>query len=167
MNMNMKHRFGSFALAACAMALAGCASVKSTRSLGVIDTMPESASKGYVEFHARQPRGPISVYEVDQNRNEHLLGAVGLKKGDKYYVRDGMTTAETLRIAAAPGKRTFALQKNGPQLQVDVEPDKVTRVELDYEPIDPGDNFVVYKVDYAVAAPVAASEAMGSAPRSE
>lgn len=163
----MKNRFGSFTLAVCAVALAGCASVESTRSLGVIDTMPDSASKGYVEFRAREPKGPIRVYSVDQHQNEHFLGAVGLKKGDRYYVRDGITASETLRIAAAPGKHTFALQKNGPQVEVDVQSDKVTRVDLDYEPIEPGQNFVVYKVDYAVAAPVAASEAMGSAPRSE
>ena len=58
---------------------AGCASDSSTRTvskLGVIDTIGDSANKGYVEFYSKSANGLIPIYLVDQNNNSRPLAAV-------------------------------------------------------------------------------------------
>jgi len=149
---------------------AGCSTgrhVNTARELGLIDTLPDSASEGYVEFYTRSANGPVPIYLIDEQKNSHLLAAVGLDAGDKYYAREGMKVSERLRVAAPVGTHTFALQRDGPQIQVPVKQDQVTCVEVDYSPIDNADAYVVYRLDYTVANPVRAQEAVGSAPRSE
>lgn len=81
--------------------------------------------------------------------------------------REGMVASERLRVAAPPGTHTFALQKNGETIEVPVERDKVTQVQLDYDPLDNAEAFVVYRLDYAIMDPVSAPEAVGGASRSE
>lgn len=149
----------------------GCASHRNTstaRELGVIDTIGDSQEKGYVEFYTKSANGLIPIYLIDQDNNSQPLAAVGIQAGDEYVRREGMRAAERLRIAAPVGTHTFALQKGGQLIEVPVEQDKITRVELDYDPIDNADAFVVYKLDHAVLDPVSAPpEAVGGAPRSE
>jgi hypothetical protein len=149
----------------------GCASHRNTstaRELGVIDTIGDSQDKGYVEFYTKSANGLIPIYLIDQDNNSQPLAAVGVEAGDRYALRDGMRASERLRVAAPVGTHTFALQKGGQLIEVPVEQDKVTRVELDYDPVDNADAFVVYKLDYAVLDPVSApAEAVGGAPRSE
>ncbi len=157
-------------LGATALMMSGCASsrhIDTARELGVIDTLPDSAPKGYVEFHARSANGPVPIYLMDEQNNSHLLAAVGLEAGDKYRGREGMKVSERLRVAAPPGTHTFALQKDGQPIKVPVKENQVTGVEVDYKPIDNAEHYVVYQMDYAVKNPVRISEAVGSAPRSE
>jgi hypothetical protein len=165
----MKNRFSSFIWIVCAAALTGCATreVRTARSMGTIDTIPDSSSKGYVEFYTRAANGPVAIYLMDDQGNAQPLAAVGVREGDKYQVRDGMRVSERLRVAAPAGTHTFALHKNGPQIQVEVEPNKVTEVQLDYDPIEPADHFVVFRLDSEISEPRALAEAVGSAPRSE
>jgi hypothetical protein len=165
----MKKSIPFLAMVLGAAVLAGCASrpVGTVREVGLIDTLPDATAKGYVEFFTRSANGPVPIYLVDEQKNSHLLAAVGLEAGDKYYRREGMTVAERLRVAAPVGTHTFALQKDGPQIQVPVKADHVTCVEVDYEALDRADFFEVYRLDYAIADPVSAPEAVGSAPRSE
>ena len=157
-------------LSATALIAAGChigQHVNTARELGVIDTLPDSASKGYVEFYTRSANGPVPIYLVDEQKNSHPLAAVGVGAGDKYIEREGMKVSERLRVAAPPGTHTFALQKDGELIQVPVKENQVTCVEVDFIPIDNADHYVVYKLDYAVSNPVRMQEAVGSAPRSE
>jgi hypothetical protein len=157
-------------LSATVLIAAGCQSVRhvsTARELGVIDTLPDTASKGYVEFYTRSANGPVPIYLVDEQKNSHLLAAVGVGAGDKYREREGMKVSERLRVAAPPGTHTFALQKDGELIQVPVKENQVTCVEVDFTPIDDADHYVVYKLDYAVSNPVRMQEAVGSAPRSE
>jgi len=149
---------------------AGCTTgrnVSTAREVGMIDTLPDGSAKGYVEFYTRSANGPVPIYLVDEEQNSHLLAAVGLKAGDKYYRREGLKVSERLRVAAPAGTHTFALQKDGPQIEVPVKEDQITRVELSYDAVDRADHFDVYRLDYAVADPVSAPDAVGSAPRSE
>jgi len=149
---------------------AGCATSRPTgtaREIGVIDTLPDTSAKGYVEFYTRSANGPVPIYLVDEQRNSHLLAAVGVKAGDKYYRREGMKASERLRVAAPAGTHTFALQQGGPVIEVPVKEDQVTRVELDYRPLDRAEHYDVYQLDYAVHDPVKTLDAVGSAPRSE
>lgn len=158
-------------LAGIALVLAsGCATQRNTstaRALGVIDTIGDSQDKGYVEFYTKSANGLIPIYYIDQERNSHLLAAVGVDAGDKYVVREGMRASERLRVAAPSGTHTFSLHKGGQVIEVPVQPDKVTRVELDYDAIENADAFAVYKMDYAVLDPVSAPEAVGGASKSE
>jgi len=157
-------------LSATVLIAAGCQStrhVSTARELGVIDTLPDTASKGYVEFYTRSANGPVPIYLVDEQKNSHLLAAIGVGAGDKYHDREGMKVSERLRVAAPPGTHTFALQKDGDLIQVPVKENQVTPVEVDFQPIDNADHYVVYKLDYAVSNPVRMQEAVGSAPRSE
>jgi hypothetical protein len=149
---------------------AGCASDSSTRTvskLGVIDTIGDSSSKGYVEFYSKSANGLIPIYLVDQNNNSRPLAAVGVGAGNKYVHREGMNATERLRVAAPPGTHTFAISKSGDTIHVPVQADKVTRVELNFDPIDNADAYLVYRLDHTVFDPVAAPEAVGGAPRSE
>ncbi|MCI0746790.1 MAG: hypothetical protein L0Y58_15415 [Verrucomicrobia subdivision 3 bacterium] len=148
----------------------GCATggkVNTARELGVIDTLPESATKGYVEFYTRDANGPVFIYLVNENNSTQPLAGVGVATGDKYRERGGLKVSERLRVAAPVGTHRFALQKDGSQIDVPVQANKVTCVEIDYTPIDPSEHFVVYKMDYAVKDPAAMSDAVGSAPRAE
>lgn len=157
-------------LGAAALIMSGCATgrdVSTVRELGVIDTLPENAPKGYVEFYARSANGPVPIYVVDEQNNSHFLAAVGLDAGDKYHAREGMKVSERLRVAAPAGTHIFALQEGGRQIQVPVKENQVTCVEVNYKPIDNADQYVVYQMDYAVKDPVRTTEAVGSAPRSE
>jgi hypothetical protein len=157
-------------LGATALIMSGCTTgrhVSTVRELGVIDTLPETAPKGYVEFYTRSANGPVPIYLVDEQNNSHLLAAVGLDAGNKYHAREGMKVSERLRVAAPAGTHLFALQKDGPQIQVPVKENQVTCVEVNYKPIDNAEQYVVYQMDYAVKDPVRSSEAVGSAPRSE
>jgi|SRR5687767_8105130 len=158
-------------LAGIALLLAsGCATHKNTstaRELGVIDTIGNSQDKGYVEFYTKSANGLIPIYYIDKENNSHLLAAVGVDRGDKYVVREGMRASERLRVAAPSGTHTFSLQKGGELIEVPVQPDKVTRVELDYDAIDNADAFVVYKMNHSVQEPTSTPEAVGGAPRSE
>lgn len=166
----MKKTIPLLAAVSAAAVLAGCATrgnVSTTRELGLIDTLPATEAKGYVEFYTRAANGPVPIYLVDEEQNSHLLAAVGLEAGDKYYRREGMTVSERLRVAAPVGTHTFALHKDGPQIEVPVKADHVTCVEVDYEPIDPAEHFVVYRLDYAIDEPERAPDAVGAAPRSE
>ena len=150
--------------------VAGCASQSSTRTaspLGVIDTIGNSSEKGYVEFYSKSANGLIPIYLVDQNNNSKLLAAVGVDAGDKYYRREGLRASERLRVAAPAGTHKFALEKEGNIIQVPVQTDKVTRVELNFDVIDNADAYVVYRMGHAVFDPVAVPEAVGGAPRSE
>ena len=149
---------------------AGCASDSSTRTasqLGVIDTIGNSSDKGYVEFYSKSANGLIPIYLVDQNNNSQLLAAVGVSSGSKYAHREGLRATERLRVAAPPGTHTFSLQRGGETIQVPVQADKVTRVELNFNPIDNADAYVVYRLDHAVFDPVTVPEAVGGASRSE
>ena len=149
---------------------AGCASNSSTRTasqLGVIDTIGNSSDKGYVEFYSKSANGLIPIYLIDQNNNSKLLAAVGVDAGDKYYRREGLRATERLRVAAPAGTHTFALQEGGDTIEVPVQADKVTRVELNFDVIDNADAYVVYRLDHAVFDPVAVPEAVGGASRSE
>jgi hypothetical protein len=149
---------------------AGCASDSSTRTvskLGVIDTIGDSANKGYVEFYSKSANGLIPIYLVDQNNHSKPLAAIGAGAGNKYVRREGMNATERLRVAAPVGTHTFALAKGGEMIQVPVEADKVTRVELNYDPIENADAYLVYRLDHVVFDPVNAPEAVGGAPRSE
>jgi hypothetical protein len=148
----------------------GCAlsrPVGTASEVGLIDTLANDSAKGYVEFFTRSANGPVPIYLVDEQKNSHLLAAVGLNAGDKYYRREGMKVSERLRVAAPAGTHTFALQKDGPLIEVPVKASQVTCVELDYQPIDRAEHFDVYRLNYAVADPVNAPDAVGSAPRSE
>lgn len=149
----------------------GCASHRNTstaRELGVIDTIGDSQDKGYVEFYTKSANGLIPIYLIDQDNNAQPLAAIGVEAGDKYVRREGMRASERLRIATPVGTHRFSLQKSGQIIEVPVQPDKVTRVELDFDAMDNADAFVVYKLDYAVQDPVSApAEAVGGAPRSE
>ena len=149
---------------------AGCASDSSTRTasqLGVIDTIGNSPDKGYVEFHSKSANGLIPIYLIDQNNNSQLLAAVGVDAGSKYARREGLRASERLRVAAPAGTHTFALQQGGDTIEVPVQADKVTRVELNFDVIDNADAYVVYRLDHSVFDPVAVPEAVGGAPRSE
>jgi hypothetical protein len=149
---------------------AGCAThrnVSTARELGIIDTLPEASAKGYVEFYTLSANGPVPIYLVDEQKNSHLLAAAGVRAGDKYYQREGMRASERLRIAAPAGTHRFALQKDGPVIEVPVKEDQITRVELDYRPLERAEHYEVYNLDYAVHDPVKMVEAVGSAPRSE
>ena len=149
---------------------AGCASDSSTRtasSLGVIDTIGNSPDKGYVEFYSKSANGLIPIYLVDQNNNSKLLAAVGVGAGNKYARREGLNATERLRVAAPAGTHTFSLQKGGDTIEVPVQADKVTRVELNFDPIDNADAYIVYRLDHVVFDPVSVPEAVGGAPRSE
>lgn len=146
----------------------GCAirrPVSTASELGLIDTLAEDSARGYAEFFTRSANGPVPIYLVDEQKNSHLLAAVGLNAGDKYYRREGMKVSERLRVAAPAGTHTFALA--GELIEVPVKANQVTRVELDYQPIDRAEHFEVYRLNYAVADPVSAPDAVGSAPRSE
>jgi hypothetical protein len=149
----------------------GCASHRSTstaRELGVIDTIGDSQDKGYVEFYTKSANGLVPIYFIDEKNNSHLLAAVGVEAGERYVRREGMRASERLRVAGPVGTHTFALQKGGQVIEVPIEQDKITRVELNYDPVDNADTFVVYRMDYAVLDPVSApAEAIGGAPRSE
>jgi hypothetical protein len=149
---------------------AGCASQSGSRTasqLGVIDTIGNSSDKGYVEFYSKSANGLIPIYLVDQNNNSQLLAAVGVGAGSKYAPREGLRASERLRVAAPAGTHSFSLQKGGDTIEVPVQADKVTRVELNFDPIDNADAYVVYRLDHAVFDPVSIPEAVGGAPRSE
>ena len=149
---------------------AGCASQSGTRTasqLGVIDTIGNSPDKGYVEFYSKSANGLIPIYLVDQNNNSQLLAAVGVGAGSKYARREGLRASERLRVAAPAGTHSFSLQKGGDTIEVPVQADKVTRVELNFDPIDNADAYVVYRLDHEVFDPVSIPEAVGGAPRSE
>ena len=166
----MKKRTLFGLLGATVLIMSGCATgrhINTARELGVIDTLPDSAPKGYVEFSARSANGPVPIYVVDEQNNSHLLAAVGLEAGDKYHAREGMKASQRLRVAAPPGTHTFALQQGGPQIKVPVKENQVTCVEVNYKPIDDAEQYVIYQLDYAVKDPVRTPEAVGSAPRSE
>jgi hypothetical protein len=146
----------------------GCAirrPVSTASELGLIDTLGEDSAKGYVEFFTRSAKGPVPIYLVDEQKNSHLLAAVGVNAGDKYYRREGMKISERLRVAAPAGTHTFAL--GGQLIEVPVKANRMTCVELDYQPIDRAEHFDVYRLSYAVADPVSAPDAVGSAPRAE
>ena len=146
----------------------GCAirrPVSTASELGLIDTLPNDSARGYVEFFTRSANGPVPIYLVDEQKDSHLLAAVGVNAGDKYYPREGMKVSERLRVAAPAGTHTFAL--GGQLIEVPVKANHVTCVELDYQPIDRAEHFEVYRLNYAVADPVSAPDAVGSAPRSE
>jgi hypothetical protein len=162
--------FLAMLLGAAVLVSAGCATqsnVSKARELGVIDTLPDTAARGYVEFYTRSANGPVPIYQVDEQKHSHLLAAVGVQAGDKYYKREGMKASERLRVAAPPGTHIFALQKDGPVIEVPVKEDQVTCVELGYRPLDRAGNFDIYQLDYAVHDPVKTADAVGSAPRSE
>ena len=137
------------------------------RELGVIDTLPDSQAKGYVEFSTKSANGLIPIYLIDETNQSHLLAAVGVEKGQKYVRRQGMKASERLRVAAPPGTHRFALQKSGEVIQVPVQSGKITPVELDYSPLDNAQAYAVYRMDYAVLDPVSAPEAVGGSSRSE
>jgi hypothetical protein len=162
--------FLAMLLGAAVLVGAGCATrrnVSTARALGIIDTLPDTSAKGYVEFFTRSANGPVPIYLVDEQKNSHLLAAVGVRAGDKYQQREGMKASERLRVAAPAGTHTFALQKDGPIIEVPVKEDQVTCVELDYRPLDRAEHYEVYQLDYAVHDPVKTVDAVGSAPRSE
>jgi len=157
-------------LGAALLVSAGCATrrnVSTARAVGIIDTLPDTTARGYVEFFTRSANGPVPIYLVDEQKNSHLLAAVGVPAGNKYQQREGMKASERLRVAAPVGTHSFALQKDGPVIEVPVKEDQVTRVELDYRPLDRAENYDVYHLDYAVHDPVRTADAVGSAPRSE
>ena len=146
----------------------GCAirrPVSTASELGLIDTLPDDSAKGYVEFFTRSANGPVPIYLVDEQKNSHLLAAVGVNAGDKYYRREGMKVSERLRVAAPAGTHTFTV--GGELIEVPVKANQVTCVELDYQPIDRAEHFEIYRLNYAVADPVSAPDAVGSAPRAE
>jgi hypothetical protein len=146
---------------------AGPGNTSTARGMGVIDTIGNSSDKGYVEFYSKSANGLIPIYLVDQNNNSKLLAAVGVGAGNKYYRRQGLRATERLRVAAPAGTHTFALQEGGDTIEVPVQADKVTRVELNFDVIDNADAYVVYRLDHAVFDPVAVPEAVGGASRSE
>jgi hypothetical protein len=147
--------------------VAGCSNTRTASQLGVVDTIGNSPDKGYVEFHSKSAKGLIPIYLVDQNNNSKLLAAVGVDAGDKYYRREGLRATQVLRVAAPAGTHKFSLEKEGNLIQVPVQADKVTRVDLNFDVIDNADAYVVYRLGHAVFDPVAAPEAVGGAPRSE
>ena len=146
---------------------AGCSNTRTASSLGVIDTIGNSPDKGYVEFHSKSANGLIPIYLVDQNNNSKLLAAVGVDAGDKYYRREGLRATERLRVAAPAGTHTFSLQQGGNTIEVPVQADKVTRVELNFDVINNADAYLFYRLDHAVFDPVAVPEAVGGASRAE
>jgi len=144
---------------------AGPGNTRTARELGVIDTIGDSQDKGFVEFYTKSANGLIPIYHIDQNNNSHLLAAVGVPAGRKYVRREGMVASERLRVAAPSGTQRFAV--GGEAIEVPVQPDKVTRVELDFDTIDNADAYVVYRLDHTVMDPISAPEAVGGAPRAE
>jgi hypothetical protein len=149
---------------------AGCVGPGNTtraRELGVIDTLPDSQAKGYVEFSTKSANGLIPIYLIDEGNQSHLLAAVGVEKGQKYVRRQGMKASERLRVAAPPGNHRFALQKDGELITVPVQAGKITQVELKYDPIENAQSYAVYRMEHTILDPVNAPEAVGGSSRSE
>ena len=148
--------------------VSGCSSSSKTstaRQVGVIDTIGDSQNKGYVEFYTKSAKGLIPIYLIDQDNHLRPLAAVGVPTGGKYVNRNGMRASERLRVAAPSGTHRFSA--GGEVIQVQVQPEKVTPVELDFETIDDADAYLVYRLDHTVRDPITAPEAVGGAPRSE
>jgi hypothetical protein len=78
-----------------------------------------------------------------------------LKKGEAYsFTRHQTTVAEKVRVAVAPGTHQFMIERDGQLVEVRVEADKVTPVEIDYVIYDRADNYVIYRVDYQTFEPM-------------
>ena len=152
--------FGSSALLSL---LLGCAAPylepRTARPRETVDTAPNATAKGYVEFSSIS-RNPvvIPIYLLDGNR-PRLLAGTGLSKGESYsYRRHPTTVAEKVRMALPPGSHKFMIEWNGEIIQVPVEADKVTPVQIDYTVVSRANDTGVYRLDYQMFEPTLFNE---------
>ncbi len=142
-------------MAACvAITTVGCQNVRDVRTAkayAMVDTIPGGSSKGYVEFTAHENEAVVPIYQTDGPGKPKVLGAVGLKDGDKYArVRYKTDVSTKLRVAVSPGMHNFTVEKDGQRFRVPVEEGKVTPVEIDYTLLEKGETLDIYHADIEV-----------------
>ena len=137
----------------------GCVTrqIRNARSVETIDTAPGQSAKGYVDFFSvSKDAVVVPVFLMDDQHQPQLLAATGLRAGDRYCFSTYRTTAaETLRVAVPAGRHQFMVEKDGQILQVPVEADKVTAVQIDYGLLWRAPSIRVYNPSFRVFEPVA------------
>src|SRR5258705_10856057 len=124
------------------LAAAGCEDTRQVRKVtpyGMMDAAPQVSDKGYVEFYTHSPGAAVPIFAVDSKGRQHNVGGVGLERGDLYSrARYEGSVSEKLRVAAPAGNNTFAIERNGPRVQVPVSTGQVTPVEIYYTRLERG-----------------------------
>jgi hypothetical protein len=145
----------------------GCQDTRQVRSSGSFRTVDiaHGQDKGYVEFFCRSNNVAVPIYSGDVKDRAVIVGAVGLEPGDHYSrVRYETEVTSRLRVAVAPGKHTFLVERDGQRIEVPVQAGRVTPVAIDYVLLERADNFDVYRVNAEVGASMAPSDAPKTAP---
>ena len=140
---------------------AGCedTQVRKATAYGMVDAAPQVSDKGYVEFYTHTPGATVPIYAVDSRGRQQSLGAVGVHRGDPYSrARYEGDAAEKLRVAVPPGNQTFAIERNGPRVQVPVAAGQVTPVEIYYVRQERGMRMDIYTASMDVHPQIAATE---------
>jgi hypothetical protein len=143
------------------MIATGCSSldIRHAETVATADVADKGAPKGYVEFYSTAHDAPVPILLDDDPENARPLGAIGLKRGDKYsHSRYGIIMGEKLRVALPPGDHMFRIEGDGESIKVPVVEGQVTPVEIDYMLVERGDTFVVYRLNHRVLGPTALKE---------
>jgi hypothetical protein len=101
-----------------------------------------------VEFYTHEADAPVPIFRLDSKDRPHVVGAVGLRPGDRYSkIRYEANVTTKLRVAVPPGNSTFMFEREGQRVRVPVVAGQVTPVEIYYARLQKGDLFDFYSID--------------------
>lgn len=150
-------------LIVCTVGCRTAGQVSRSADLKTIDSLSSDTRKGYAEFYTLYEDAPIPLYQINARGKPRLVAVIGLEAGKKYRYRSrqaGVPIAAKVRLALPPGTHQFAVETRDELIEVTVKEASVTSVEIEYDVLENGRSFRVYKLDYDVHEPTPLSKKM-------